>query len=205
MPNCKLLRIVAAMAMLTTTPIVDAQTLVCGPNGCTMVRSASRPVVRTVTRVAAAPVRVVRSGLFGRRVAYSSYAAPTASYGSSGGYSAYQATTQSYGSSGGYGATSYGSSGGTGSYGDGPTSTRSTAAPVTEAAPAATVPLGAKTQPSCPCGPDCQCEGCVCETAVCRVPKALPTAGLCRVPAVGVSSTCKVPPAGPSVGAIAGL
>jgi hypothetical protein len=71
----KVLRIALAVAMLTATPVVDAQTMVCGPNGC----------------------RMVRRGLFGR--ARYSMAAPTVSSGSSGSYGTYQATTQSYGQS----------------------------------------------------------------------------------------------------------
>jgi hypothetical protein len=208
----KVLRIALAVAMLTATPVVDAQTMVCGPNGCRMVQGQpARNVVRyaaaPAVRMATDPVRMVRRGLFGR--ARYSMAAPTVSSGSSGSYGTYQATTQSYGqsfgSSGGtavYEASS-GSSGGLGSYGDGPTDSRATAAPVTQEAPAASVPLG---KSDCKCGPDCECgPDCQCQTQVCTVPSFAPSKRLCVVPPTSVSATCRVPASGPSVEAVASL
>lgn len=198
----KTIRVVAAMAMLTTTPVVDAQTLVCGPNGCTRVagqpvRNVARVVAAPVRRVASAPVRVVRSGLFGRRVHYESYAAPQVqSYGSTGGYSSYQAAPQSYGSTGGYAqpaATSgYGSHGGV-------------SGAATTSAPASTA-----TVPSAGCQCDCECPecgakfSCPCNQTTAVVPSPRPTAGVCRVPAIRVSGYCRVPSATPDLG-LAGL
>jgi hypothetical protein len=205
----KTLRIVVAFAMLLCCPIADAQQMVCGPNGCRVVqgqpvRSVVRYAAQPVVRVATAPVRMVRRGLFGR-ARYSSYQSATQSSGCTGGYTSYQAAEPSYGSTGGaatYEASS-GSSGGLGSYGDGPTDTRATAAPVTKAAPAASVPL---SKASCPCGDNCECgPDCQCQAQVCTVPSFTPTKRLCVVPPASVSTTCRVPASGPSVEAVVSL
>jgi hypothetical protein len=207
----KLLNCVVALAMLVATPGADAEcwinadgTMSCSRNPVqgqpvrNVVRYAAAPVVRAAT----APVRMVRRGLFGR-ARYSVQPQATQSSGSSGSYGTYQATTQSYGSSGGTAVyESSGSSGGLGSYGDGPTQSRATAAPVTQDAPAASVPLG---KSECKCGPDCDCgPDCQCQTQVCTVPPAAPTKRLCIVPPASVSSTCRVP-SGLSVEAVASL
>lgn len=191
----KLLNCVVALAMLLTAPIADAAcyenadgTWTCSRSAAPVqgqpVRNVARYAAAPVYRAATAPVRVVR-GWFGR--ARYSMATPTVSSGSSGSYGSYQATQQSYGSSGGtatYEASS-GSNGGLGSYGDGPTQPRATAAPVTKAAPAASVPpTGAQS---------------------CTVPPAAPSTRYCVIPPASVKVTCRVPSSGPSVEAVASL
>lgn len=200
----KTLRLIVAFAMLLCCPIVEAQHMVCGPNGCRVVSSASQPVRTVARRVASVPVRVVRRGLFGLRGRYEVQPQAQSSSGSTGSYGTYQTTTQSYGSTGGTAVyESSGSNGGLGSYGDGPTDTRSTAAPVTKAAPAASVPL---SKAECSCGPDCNCgPDCDCQTQVCTVPPAAPSTRYCIVPPTSVSSTCRVPASAPSVEAVASL
>lgn len=217
----KLANAVLALTMLAgTTPVVDAQQLVCGPNGCSY---AATPV-RTVARVATAPVRVVRnvvaapvaqpavvrSGLFGRRYVAQYQPVQAASYGSTGGVATYSA-----GSSGGTASytvettryeslpvtgTSRGSSGGSSSYGDGPTTNRDTAAPDTDEPPAAAVPEQTSQAGECPCGPDCQCgPSCVCPAvACCVVPE---TVAACVVPEL-TGPVCVVPQ---TVGGLASL
>jgi hypothetical protein len=220
----KLLNCVVALAMLVATPGADAEcwinadgTMSCSRNPVqgqpvrNVVRYAAAPVVRAAT----APVRMVRRGLFGR-ARYSVQPQATQSSGSSGSYGTYQATTQSYGSSGGTATyQSSGSSGGLGSYGDGPTQSRATAAPVTKAAPAASVPLSQMSDEQldetlgvcdhgpdclrnqvkaiykkygkapCPCGPDCDCG-----------PDCQCQTQVCTVPPAAPSTRyCIVPPA----------
>ena len=199
----KAINVAVALAMLFTAPVADAAcvqnadgTWTCSVNRVQgqPVRNVVRYAAPTVARVATAPARVVRYGLFGR-ARYSVAPQATYSTGSTGGYS------QSYGSSGGTATyQSTGSSGGLGSYGDGPTNSRSTTAPVTKDAPAASVPLSV-----CPCGDDCKCgPDCQCQTQVCTVPAAAPSTRLCIVPPASVSSTCSVP-SGLSVEAMASL
>lgn len=180
-------------AALLVAPTVEAQRMVCGPNGCRVVSS---PAV-SVARVAAAPVRLVVQAparvatvYQTRRVAsYGVYRGPYVSYGSSGGYAAYSQPISSYGSTGG--TSSYGSSGG-----------RVEIAPVSSAAveatpPAAAVPAtedGASTH-VCPCGPGCQCgPECRCETqVVSTVPASGTRTVVSVVPACGVSVVSVVP------------
>lgn len=205
-------KIVLAVCLAFTPFGADAQTMVCGPNGC-RVMSAPRAAVATTLRPRvryAAPaasstamVPVVRRGWFGvpRVVGYRPVSAPQSlgprSYGSSG---SYQAGVASYGSNGGYSqpaAVSYGSSG----------SYRAVPAPVvTSEPPTARAPDlsdGADATPSqssCPCGDDCRCgPDCDCprqDTAVCRVPN-LPGVTVCRAPPMAPLSLARVPSLGP--------
>lgn len=196
-------------AALLVAPTVEAQRMVCGPNGCRVVQP-----VATVARVAAAPVRWIAQAP--RRVAtvyqarpvgsYGYSTLPAVSYGSSGGYTTYSQSVRSYGSSGGSAVyQSYGSSGGLGSHGG-------AYAPPPEAdraTPAATMPadkpaLGeeARRKP-CPCGADCQCgPDCRRLEVVARVPSSLPVACECRVPSVTQQVVCRVPT---TIGGLASL
>lgn len=198
-----------ALALAVTPFTANAQTMVCGPNGCTYqrapVRSALRPFATVYRPVAASapavhysrPV-VVRRGLFGRRVA-TRYAAPvvSASYGSSG-------ASASYGSSGGtaryqaasvYAAPSYGSSGG---LAQPPAASEPPEVDQGDdfTEPAVSTPQAGVSGHNCPCGDDCQCgPNCQCETVVARVPPTEPITVLAVVPPVGVTECVACVPA----------
>ena len=196
--------ILLALVLAVLPSSLDAQTMVCGPNGCTYqrapVRSFFRPsatVYRTAAPQASTRSVVVRRGLFGRRVVTARYAAPiaSASYGSSGGVS----QASSYGSSGGYQsapvAQSYGSSGGLAQ----PPAVSTPPAEVDDdrnfrAEPTASVPQ-AQAKQTCPCGDDCRCgPNCQCETLVARVPSPEPVTLYARLPSVEpVTSYARVP------------
>ena len=181
-------RILLAAALAFTPFTADAQTMVCGPNGC---RIAERPVAARVVAVASPRVRVYttasRPRVFNRRL----YAAPVVgSYGSSG--------AQSYGSQGA--APSYGSQGGTPSYYTAPPQP-----PVAEPEPVASPPLSAVH--ACPCGANCNCgPSCECEgksdaaAAVAVVPACLAVEGVAVVPPATVAAVAFVPPAEPVSG-----
>lgn len=191
-----LFRVLLAAALAFAPGLADAQRVVCGPNGCTYVRAPVASVVRgqpvyrqavarPVVRVATAPVRVVRRGLFGRRVVRTSATAyttrSTQSYGSTGGAATYAAP--SYGSTGGGYHAATTSTGSTGGYAAPPAT-----APPVESQPTATVP-----------SPDDQSDTREPQTGVCYVPSNQPTQGVCYVPESGPTTGVAFVPVSQSV------